>query len=128
MPSLGDILKSLNVSKDPDLIDEYNKSDYVPFTVNRAFSFYPDTLLIANEINIHPHIEKLLHYKYYLYAVKKKSRYTPWLKASKDKDIEFVKEYYMVSGRKAKEILPLLSQNDLKLINTFLEKGGKVKK
>ena len=71
MPELKDILKSINVTKDQDLIDEYNESDYPSWVVNRALSFYPDTILQVNEINQRPYLPKTMMYKYLLNADRK---------------------------------------------------------
>ena len=124
MPDLKDILKSINVTKDGDLIDDYNKSDYPPFVVNRCFSFYPDTILLANEMNMRSDLDKKLQYKYLLNAVRKKSRYSPWLKHKLPEEIQLLKDYYGFSTAKAKEALPLLSKDDLKKIKEILDKGG----
>jgi len=124
MPELKDILKSINITKDGDLIDDYNKSDYPPFVVNRCFSYYPDTILHANEMNMRSDLDKKLQYKYLLNAVRKKSRFSPWLKYKLPEEIQLIKDYYGLSTAKAKEALPLLSKDDLKNIKQILDKGG----
>jgi len=124
MPELKDILKSINVTKDQDLIDEYNESDYPSWVVNRALSFYPDTILQVNEINQRPYLPKTMMYKYLLHAVRKKSRYSPWLKYKLPEEIQLIKDYYGFSTAKAKDALPLLSKDDLNKIKEILDKGG----
>lgn len=124
MPELKDILKSINQTKDPDLIDEFNENDYVPFVVNRCLSFFPDTIMTVNEMNLSPNLPKYMQYKYYLYGIKKKSRYSPWLKASKIPNVDLIQTYYNVSYKKAKEMLPLFSDNDIEQIKKELDKGG----
>jgi len=124
MPELKDILKSINVTKDQDLIDEYNESDYPSWVVNRALSFYPDTILQVNEINQHSHMPRTMQYKYLLYSVRKKNRYSPWLKYKLPEEIQLIKDYYGFSTAKAKDALPLLSKDDLNKIKEILDKGG----
>ena len=93
MPELKDILKSINLTKDADLIDSFNESDYPAWVVNRAMSFYPDTILQVNEMNQRSAIPKILQYKYLLNSVRKKNRYSPWLKVKVDPDVAVIKEY-----------------------------------
>lgn len=125
MPTLTEVLKSINYEKDEELINEYNQSDYVPFIVNRGLSFYSDTVLLANDMNVCSHLPKNIQYKYYLKSVTKKKRFAPWLKSKTSKNLNNIKEYYGVSIKKAKTILPLLSADDLKIIEKKLDKGGK---
>ena len=124
MPEMKDIMKSLNQKKDKDLIDDFNSSDYVPWVINRAFSYYPDVITHSEKMNNYATLDKILQYKYYLYAVRKKSRFSPWLKYKLPEDVQLVKEYYGYSTKKAKEILPLLNKDDLDEIRKYLDKGG----
>jgi len=124
MPELKDILKSINVTKDTDLIDVYNESDYPSWVVNRALSFYPDTILQVNEINQHSQMPRTMQYKYLLYSVRKKNRYSPWLKVKLDPGVQLIKEYYGYSTRKAKEVLPMFTNEDLEELKLILDKGG----
>ena len=126
MPKLGDILNSINLTKDADLIDEYNKSDYVPFLINRGLSFYPETILHANFLNSQHHLDRILQYKYYLSAIKKKKRFSKWHKKEADTmDLTLVKEYFGYSSEKANEALSILSEEQLNMIKEKLYKGGK---
>lgn len=124
MPELKDILKSINQTKDTDLIDEYNQSDYPAWVVNRSFSFYPDTILQANEMNLRPHTPRVMQYKYLLNGVRKKNRYSPWLKSKVSPEVQLIKEYYGYSTRKAKEVLPMFTQEHLEELKLLLDKGG----
>jgi len=124
MPELKDILKSINLTKDADLIDSFNESDYPAWVVNRAMSFYPDTILQVNEMNQRSAIPKILQYKYLLNSVRKKNRYSPWLKVKVDPDVAVIKEYYGYSTRKAKEMIPLISKESLHQMKESLDRGG----
>ena len=124
MPQLKDILKSINTTKDADLIDEFNESDYSSWVVNRALSFYPDTVLQANELNQRPHISREMSYKYLLYSIRKKNRYSPWLKSSASPEVLLIKEYFGYSTKKAKEVLPMFSKQQFEELKILLDKGG----
>lgn len=124
MPELKDILKSINLTKDTDLIDTYNESDYPTWVVNRALSFYPDTILQVNELNQRPYLPKTMQYKYLVECIRKKNRYSPWLKVKLDPGVQLIKEYYGYSVRKAKEVLPMFTNEDLEELKLLLDKGG----
>jgi hypothetical protein len=125
MPKLGDILNSINLTKDVDLIDEYNKTDYVPFLINRGMSFYPETILHANFLNSNSHLDRILQYKYYLYSVKKKKRFSKWLSNSKTPEkILIISKFYGISINKAKEITDMITSEDLDNMKNYLDTGG----
>jgi hypothetical protein len=125
MPELGDILNSINITKDKDLIDEYNITDYVPFVINRGMSFYPETILHSNFLNSNPHLDRKIQYKYYLYAIKKKKRYSKWLKNVKpSEDILTISNYYGISVNKAKDIQDMITSDDLNEMKNYLDIGG----
>jgi hypothetical protein len=125
MPKLGDILNSINITKDSDLIDDYNVTDYVPFLINRGMSFYPETILHANFLNSNAQLDRILQYKYYLSAVKKKKRFSKWLKNSKQsEDILIISKYYNISVNKAKEISDMITSEDLDNMRKYLDIGG----
>lgn len=125
MPKLGDILNSINLTKDVDLIDEYNKTDYVPFLINRGMSFYPETILHANFLNSNSHLDRILQYKYFLYSVKKKKRFSKWLSNSKTPEkILIISKFYGISINKAKEIKDMITSEDLDNMKKYLDTGG----
>jgi len=118
---LSDWLNSINFGKN-DLIE--NIDNYSPFIINKAMSAYIDTLFFANELNRFHFLDTDIQYKYYLKAIKKKKRYAPWLKSSRDDNISAIKEYYNYSDKKAKAVLDLLSVDHLTEIKKSLYKGG----
>jgi hypothetical protein len=69
-------------------------------------------------------IPKILQYKYLLNSVRKKNRYSPWLKVKADPDVAVIKEYYGYSTRKAKEMMPLISKESLHQMKESLDRGG----
>ena len=125
MPSLGDILKSINQTKDHDLLDEYNISDYNPYIINRCLANFPDTILLAQEMNLNSGLERILQYKYYLYGVRERKRFSPWLKTDKDEKIELISKFYKYNIQKAKEVADLLSDEDMIEIKKHFYQGGK---
>lgn len=123
---LKDYLNSINKTKENlmDTGDEMWEKKYPAFVVNRCLSPFQDTILLVNEMNIHPLLETKLQYDFLLNALTKKNRFSPWLKKEKVSDLEIVKEYYGYSNYKAKEALSILTVDDLEQIRKKLDKGG----
>ena len=48
-----------------------------------------------------------------------------WLRSSKIKNLEYVKEYYGYSNEKAKQALEILNNDQLEEIKTIMNRGGK---
>ena len=70
-------------------------------------------------------LDKKLQFDFLLNTLRTRSRYTPWLKAKKEKDLECVKEYYGYGNEKAKSALNILNDEQIKTIRNSLNKGGK---
>ena len=125
---LGDYLNAINHSKKRllDTDDEFVEKQYAPYVVNRCLSYFPDTIFHANQMNCIPSMDKKMHFDYLLNIIRKRKRFSKWLKAEGDSsNIEVVKEYYNYSERKAREALKILSDSDLKMMREYLSKGGK---
>ena len=123
---LKDWLNSINFSK-TNLIDEDPdaKKDYAPFIINRCLSGHLDCILFANEMNKNHFLDKDMQYTFYLNTLRKKKRFSPWLRKDKVKDLDCVKRYYGYSNQKALQALRILSPEQIVLIKSKLEIGGK---
>ena len=126
MPDLfKDIIPSILQTKKNVLQDELDVKDYTPFVVNRALSYHIDCILYANEMNLYPEMDKDLQYQYLLNTIRSmKRKFQPWQKASADKDLECVKEYFGYSNQKAKEALRILNDEQIAEIKANTIKGG----
>ena len=76
-------------------------------------------------MNMNHHIDNKLQFDFLLNTLRTRKRYTPWLKAKKEKYLEYVKEYYGYSNEKAKSALNILNDEQIKTIMNSLDKGGK---
>ena len=122
-----DFVKSINYQKQDLLEDDLDgelEKEYVPYIVNRALSFTPDTIINANEINQRPFVDKKLQYHYLLNSVRKKNRFGKWLKADKLEKIEVICKYYGYSIHKAKQVESIFSDNDIAYLQSQMETGG----
>ena len=127
MYELKDYLNAINHTKEKllDSEDEMWEKKYAPFIVNKCVAPFPDTIMLVNEINQRHHLDKKLQFDFLLNSLRTRKRYTPWAKASKNKNLEYVKEYYGYSNEKAKSALDILNDEQLKTIKDSLNKGGK---
>lgn len=122
-----DYLKAINETKD-DISDDTNfEKDYVPYIVNRGLSFFVDSCLQANEMNLRHHSPKKWQFSYLLNSVTKKKRFSKWHKKDDiGSDLAMVMEYYGYSIEKAKVALSILTEDQLRMIKQKFEKGGKL--
>ena len=122
---LKDWLNSVNFNKD-NLIegDEEAISSYPPYIVNRCLSGHLDTVLFANEMNKYSNIDKDMQYSFFLYTLRKRKRFSPWLKKEQIDNLDLVKKHYGYSNDKAKIAVSLLTQTQLEYIRNKHEKGG----
>lgn len=123
-----DFVNAINFTK-KDLMtgtenDELAEKSYVPFIVNRGLSYFPDTILYANEMNIHNHLDNKLQFHYLINTIRPKKRFSKWAKKQEDNDIEAVKAFYGYSNAKAEQAVSVLSPEQLKEIKRRLNKGG----
>ena len=123
---LKDWLNSINFNKedltkeDPEVVKKYP-----PFIVNKCLAGHIDTVLFANEMNRHHHLDKDMQYSFLLNIVRKRKRFSPWLRKDKIEDLECVKSYYGYSNEKAQQALKILSPEQLNYIKKKLDLGGK---
>ena len=127
MYELKDYLNAVNHTKERllDTEDEAWEKKYPPFIVNKCVASFPDTIMLVNEINQLPHLDKKLQFDFLINSLRPRKRYTPWLKAMKLENLEYVKEYYGYNNEKAKAALDILTDEQISAIKIKLYKGGK---
>ena len=125
MTELKDWLNSINQTK-KNLMnqDPSSEKEYTPYIINRCLSGHIDCVMYANEMNKYNFLPKKLQYDFFINIIRKKKRFSPWLKQEKNKDLEVVKSYYGYSNEKAKQSLRILSKTQLDFIKSKLETGG----
>ena len=117
---------SINTNKN-NLIDEDSdlEKQYPSYIVNRCLSGHIDAILFANEMNMRPNLSKKLQYDFFLNSLRKRKRYSPWLRKEQIENLELVKQYYGYSNEKAKQVLNILTREQLSFIRDRLETGGR---
>jgi hypothetical protein len=122
-----DYVNSINISKKDIMTDDISEKAYPAFMVNRALSYFNDTVLYANEMNVNHHLDNILQYHFLINIVRKKKRFSKWLKPQEVNNLELIKEYYGYSNEKAKSVLPLFNNEQIELLKQRIYKGGKRK-
>ena len=123
---LKEWLNSINITKN-NLIDEEPdlEKQYPSYIVNRCMSGHIDAILLANEMNKRPNLPKKLQYDFFLNSIRRRKRYSPWLRKEEIENLDFVKRYYGYSNEKAKQVLNILTREQFSFIRDRLETGGR---
>ena len=122
---LKDWLNSINHTKE-NLLDQDPDSikKYPAFIVNKCLSSHLDAVLFANEMNKNAHLSSDMQYSFYINTLRKRKRFSPWLRKDKTKDLDIVKQYYGYSNEKAMQALSILSKEQIDFIKQRLDIGG----
>ena len=118
-------LNSINYDKKA-LMDNDEKAEkvYPPYVVNRCLSFFSDTILHANVMNCNWMLDKKMQFDFYRLSIRKNKRFSPWVKKEENSNIDLLKEVYGYTEQKAREVLNILSPEDLQTIRKSLDTGG----
>ena len=127
MYELKEYLKAVNQTKEPlmDGDDEEWERKYPPFIVNKCVAPFADTIMLVNEINQLPNVDKKMQFDFLLNSLRPRKRFTPWLKATKLENLEYVKEFYGYNNEKAKVALDILNDEQISAIKQKMRKGGR---
>ena len=119
-----DYINSLS-SKKYIFSDETTKKDYLPYLVNTAFSYYPDTILMTNYANLYPNMSIKMHYDFMFYGTRKGKRFSKWIKKEKlSEDINLIANFYKISLFEAKQYRAILTDAQVSDIKNSY--GGKL--
>ena len=125
---LSDYLKAINYSKKSmdSLSEDYDTvvKKYAPFVVNRCLSYFPDTIIQSNNMNLNSHLDKRMHFDYLSSSIRRRNRFSKWHRKEENENLVIVKEYFGYSNRKAIEALSILSEKDLDGMKKEMDKGG----
>lgn len=122
-----EFVNDINFGKSNIMVDDITEKAYNAFMVNRSLSYFNDTVLMANEMNLNAHLDNRLQFDFLINIVRKKKRFSKWAKAQTNSDVEVVKDYYGYSNEKARQILPLLTSEQIDELNKKVYRGGKRK-
>ena len=120
-------VNAINYNKKDIMVDDIAEKEYNAYIINKALSFFPDTILFANEMNRYHHLDHKLQFYFFINIIKKKQRFSKWLKPSEVENLELIKNYYGYSNEKAKSVLTVLSNEQIDELKTRMNKGGRTK-
>jgi hypothetical protein len=123
---LSEYLNAINYTKTNllDTEDESVEKEYTPFVVNRCLSYFIDTVLYVNEMNRLPHTDKKMQFEYLLTSIRKNKRYSKWLRRESEENLDLVKQFYGYSDTKAREILDIITDDDIIWMKQMIDTGG----
>ena len=124
---LTDYLNAINYTKENlfDTEDHTIEKEYVPFVSNRCLSYFPDTILYVNQMNYHCSLDKKMQFDYLRLSIRKRKRYSKWLKRESVENLELIKEHFNYSDSKAREALEILTPEAIEEIRRNSYRGGK---
>ena len=127
MYELKDYLNSINHQKIDlmDTDDEFWEKKYPAYIVNKVLAAFPDCILYANEMNKMHHLDKRLQFQFFINIVRNRKRFSKWLRSSKIKNLEYVKEYYGYNNEKARQALDILNNDEIEYIKRIINRGGR---
>lgn len=119
-------VNAINSSGKKDLMSENPEceKEYNAFLVNKSLSYFPDTIMYSNAMNVHNSLENKLQFHYLLNSIRPAKRFCKWVKKEESDDLEVIKNYYGYSNAKARQALYILSPKQLSTIRQQLQQGG----
>ncbi|MBC8443065.1 MAG: DNA polymerase clamp loader subunit A [Proteobacteria bacterium] len=111
---LTDFLNSINSTK-KNILDGCPEAErlYTPFVVNRCLSYFPDTIMQSNEMNMSSHMDSKIQYDYLLNSTRSRRRFSKWFKIENDSDVELIKQHYNINTRRAREYKKLMTKENI---------------
>jgi len=119
-------LNAINDTKKDIMVDDIAEKAYNSFMINRGLSYFQDTVLMANEMNVNHHIDNRLQFQFFINIIRKRKRFSKWLKPETENDLAIIKEYYGYSNDKARQVLGLFSKEQINELNKKVYKGGRL--
>ena len=116
---------AINYTKKNIMVDDITEKAYAPYMINRQLSYFPDTVLAANEMNKNHHIDNRLQFDFFINIVRRRKRFSKWFKPEQISDLDVVKKYYGYSNEKARQVLTLLSTEQMNELKNKVAKGGR---
>ena len=107
------------------IVDEITEKEYNPFLTNRSLSYHYDCILFANEMNQRHFLDKKLQNSFLINTVRSRKRpFAKWIKTEKSEHLECIKKYFNYSDMRAREVLSLLSEEQIQELKEKTETGG----
>ena len=122
-----DFINDINFGKKNLLKDDDKgilEKEYNSFIINRGLSYFSDTALYANEMNLRHELDKKMQNDYLLHSIRPKKRFSKWAKSKKEERVDLIKQYFNYSNQKAREVLDIITDEEYNQIKQAFETGG----
>ena len=116
---------AINYTKKDIMIDDIAEKSYNPFMINRQLSYFPDTVLAANEMNRNHYLDNRLQFDFFINIIRKRKRFSKWFKPEQISDLDVVKKYYGYSNEKAHQVLTILTADQINELKRKVMTGGR---
>ena len=116
---------AINYTKKDIMVDDIAEKSYSSYMINRQLSYFPDTVLAANEMNRNHHLDNRLQFDFFINIIRKRKRFSKWHKPETVSDLEAVKKYYGYSNEKARQVLTLLKTDQINELKNKVMTGGR---
>ena len=120
-----EFVNAINYTKKNIMVDDIVEKAYAPYMVNRQLSYFPDTILAANEMNRNHHLDNRLQFDFFINIIRKRKRFSKWYKPETISDLDAVKKYYGYSNEKARQVLTLLNTEQINELKRKVTTGGR---
>ena len=120
-----EFVNAINYTKKNIMVDDIVEKAYAPYMVNRQLSYFPDTILAANEMNRNHHLDNRLQFDFFINIIRKRKRFSKWFKPEIVSDLDVVKKYYGYSNEKARQVLTILTTENINELKHKVAKGGR---
>ena len=105
--------------------DELAERGYEPYLTNKSLSYHQDSIFHANLMNSYGFLDKKLQYEFLLNSLRKRKRFAKWHKKTEDASLELIMEYFGYGRSEAMQALRVLTDDQVAMIESFLDKGGR---
>ena len=116
---------AINYTKKDIMVDDIAERSYNSFMINRQLSYFPDTVLAANEMNRNHHLDNRLQFDFFINITRKRKRFSKWFKPEQISDLDVVKKYYGYSNEKAHQVLTILTTDQINELKRKVMTGGR---
>lgn len=106
-------INSVSFTKEYLMDTKYDEKGYNSFLTNRNFSYFTDTLMYAQSMNMCCGIDSKLQYDFYFHSLRKRKRFTKWYKNTPDDELDSIMKVYSCNRTRAQEYKKILTHDQL---------------
>lgn len=119
------IIDWITSKKKPDEVEKPSDG-YNAFIINRHFSYFPDLVFFANEMNkrMNSAASPDIQFEFYYHLLNKQKRFAKWAKPEADEKLKAIMEFYSYSREKASQVIDLFDDSAIKDLKKQLIHGG----